>query len=360
MAANNSSLEESSGYRGKAWVFTVNNYSPSSLKDLEPTQYEYLVYGREEAPGTGTKHLQGYVVFKDRKRRTQVSKVLPGAWLQAAKGSPKEASDYCKKGGDFVEEGVLPEGLTGAASASRAAKSKWDAIKLQAQLGDIESIEGSAYVQHYRTLQQIASDHCPRATDLDDVCGIWYVGPPGCGKSHAARALVPDYYLKPMNKWWDGFNPRVHECVVLEDLDLEQVFMGHYLKNWADKWSFAAEKKGSTTQIRPKQIVVTSNYTIEQIWHSDASMVQALRRRFTVTSFPAKNSPFSRLNTLVEVAVPRAGLVDVTSVLPCPGTPTSVQTPLRRQNAHIFSRESIGDVFEWEDEDQSQRPIADD
>jgi len=353
MAAN---LPVAPTFRGKGWVFTVNNPQPSSLKDLDPSTYEYLVYGREKAPGTGTEHLQGFVVFKDRKRHAQVSKLIKNAWLQPAKGTPKEASDYCKKDGDFVEEGTLPESQT--AAATQAAKEKWAYVKTLAMAGEVDSLEGSVFVQHYRNLQQIASDYAPRAVDLDDVCGVWYVGEPGCGKSHAARALDEDYYLKPMNKWWDGFSPRKHSTVVLEDLDLEQTFMGHYLKNWADKWSFAAEKKGSTIQIRPKRIVVTSNYTIEQIWHSDLSLVQALKRRFTVTVFPARNSPFNRMNSPVVAPVPLATSDAATSVQSSPSTPMVVGTPLRRQNAVVFSRDTVGDLFEWDDEDQSQRVVV--
>lgn len=353
MAANNAQVL----FRGKSWCFTLNNPQPSSLKDLDPSTYEYLVYGREKAPGTGTEHLQGFVVFKDRKRRAQVSKLIPNAWLEPAKGTPKEASDYCKKDGDFVEEGVLPEGQT--AAATRAAKEKWAAIKKLAIAGEVDSLEGSVFVPHYRNLKQIESDYAPRAVDLDDVCGIWYVGEPGCGKSHAARSLDQGYYLKPMNKWWDGFIAQKHQTVVLEDLDLEQTFMGHYLKNWADKWSFAAEKKGATIQIRPKRIVVTSNYTIEQIWSSDPALVQALKRRFKVTVFPPRNSPFNPMNSPAMALAQLVTSAVQTSAQPSPpGTPVMVGTPLRRQNAVVFSRETVGDLFEWDDEDQSQRVVV--
>jgi len=349
MAASN--LPVNPTYRGKAWCFTINNPSASSMKDFEPTQYEYLVYGREKAPGTGTEHLQGYVVFNDRKRMAQVRTVSKTAYWVPAKGTAEQNRTYCTKDGDFVEEGVLPASQTAAATS--AAKEKWASIKLAAQAGDIDSMEGSVFVQHYRNLQQIASDYAPRAVDLPDVCGLWYVGPPGCGKSHSARALTESYYLKPMNKWWDGFSPRKHDTVVLEDLDLEQTFMGHYLKNWADKWSFAAEKKGSTIQIRPKRIVVTSNYTIEQIWGQDTSLVQALKRRFTVTHFPAPTSPFSRMNTLVAAALPATADEQI-SVPSSPTTVTGQLPRLHRQNAQVFSRTTVGDLFEWDDADQSQ------
>lgn len=334
------------------WCFTLNNPSPSSLLSLGPELYTYLVYGREVAPSTGTLHLQGYVCFKSRKTGAQVKKLLPTAHWEVKRGTPLEASNYCKKDGDFVEEGVLPAAQheNGKDAGGLATKEKWDSIWASAKSGNLDDVEAKTRVVHYRTLKQIESDYAVRAPDLDDVCGLWFYGPPGCGKSHHARSINQDYYIKPANKWWDGFSPSRHPVVLLEDLDHSTAFLGHYLKLWADKWSFAAEKKGSTMQIRPKQIVVTSNYSIEELWGSDQSMCMALKRRFKVTRFEPRTSPFSPLSSLAELDAPRAVSEERIVVEAPPGH------ELHRQDAVVL-RETVGDQFEWSDSSGGSVPI---
>jgi len=321
------------------WVFTLNNPTPSSLKDLGPELYEYLVYGRETAPETGTQHLQGYVCFKNRKSRQQVNKFFKAHWeVKSKKSTPKQASDYCKKDGDYVEEGVLPAAQNEA--GNQAVVSKWNDILTKAKAGKIDEIDPKVQVAHYRTLKQIESDYSVRAPDLTDVCGLWLYGPPGCGKSHYARSLSQDYYIKPANKWWDGFNQHRHRVVLLEDLDKSTDYLGHHLKLWADKWSFAAEKKGSTIQVRPHQVVVTSNYTIEEIWGGDPNLCEAIKRRFKCVRFEPRNSPFSPLNSLVQAGALAA----------VPEEPIVVAAPsghvLRRQNAMVWAPGTFDD---WED-----------
>jgi hypothetical protein len=56
--------------------------------------------------------------------------------------------------------------------------------------------------------------------------------------------------------------------------------MGHYLKRWADHYPCTGEIKGGTTGLNHKKIVITSNYTPEELWPTDPILAEALRRRF--------------------------------------------------------------------------------
>ncbi len=174
--------------------------------------------------------------------------------------------------------GVLP--VTGA----EATKRNYILAFAQAKAGTLEDIEPEILIKQYSSLKRIMSDFAQRPAHLDTVCGFWYHGAPGTGKSHAARARYPDYFDKHKNKWWDNYKGEA--TVILDDVGLDDgKWLGPFLKRWADRYCFPAEIKGSSTYYRPQRIVVTSNYLIGDIWAGDQMMVQALCRRFHVETF---------------------------------------------------------------------------
>lgn len=61
--------------------------------------------------------------------------------------------------------------------------------------------------------------------------------------------------------------------------------MAHYLKIWADKWGATGEIKGGTVGLTYDKFIVTSNYSIEELFTKDEQLRQAIRRRFKVTHF---------------------------------------------------------------------------
>jgi len=95
------------------WCITLNNYTDEDQEKwaivfTDETVTRYAVYGREQGE-SGTPHLQGFVVWQQPARITAV-KALLGTRIHAefAKGTSKQAADYCKKDGDFNEYGSFP------------------------------------------------------------------------------------------------------------------------------------------------------------------------------------------------------------------------------------------------------------
>ena len=261
--------------RCRAWCYTRNN-PPDQIPALTPHSALYHCYGRELAPTTGTPHLQGYVYFKDAKTKTAVVKLLLGAHVIACRGTPEENREYCKKDGDFFEEGIAP--MT-QAEKGEAGKEYWMEILSLAKAGKVDEIDPKAQIVHYSAIRKIKADYAVRPPDLPDVCGLWIVGPSGCGKSRYVRETFPAFFDKSLNKWWDGY--RDESVVLLDDLDTLHAWMAYHLNRWADRYAFPTELKGSTGYARPNTVIVTSRFMPSEIFTS-LSDHESIMRRFTI------------------------------------------------------------------------------
>lgn len=262
--------------RSRAYCFTINNYTPFDLEEVNSLEAScrYLVYGFEVGEERKTPHIQGYVYFTIVKSLRQVSAMLSRANLQAAKGSAEQNREYCTKEGNFHEFGEIPK------SQKRKGvdeKERWADAKRCAIEGNIDDIPEDIYIRYYRTLKEIKKDHMVKPHDADGVTGVWLYGEAGAGKSRKARADYPDSYMKMCNKWWDGYQGE--ESVIIDDVDPNHKVLGHHLKIWSDRYAFLAETKGGAIMIRPSKIIVTSQYSIDQIFE-DQETCAALLRRF--------------------------------------------------------------------------------
>lgn len=285
--------------RGHHWCFTLNNPSEhnaevsdsSSALDWMPP-YKYLVIGREVGE-SGTPHLQGYVAFQDQLRFNSIKSFSPQCaaahWEQKSKFSTyAQAAEYCKKGGDFTEWGTLPT------SGSAATAQRWSNALANAREGKFEDIPAQIQIQCYRTLKSIRNDALLEGSQLDgELMDFWYHGPPGTGKSLYARLKYPLHFLKALNHWWDGYTGE--EVVLLDEWELTSgKFLGHHLKLWTDRYPFRPEVKGGflPTQ-RPKTIIITSNYSIDDCFGQgvDAELNRAIHRRFRSIDFGTSPPP---------------------------------------------------------------------
>ncbi|WP_445769492.1 hypothetical protein [Rheinheimera sp.] len=265
--------------RSRAYCFTINNYTDEDCDQVQALDAKYVVCGKEVGD-KGVPHLQGYVYFHTVKSMLQVSKLLTRAFLASAKGSSAQNQTYCSKDNLWYEKGVPP--LTNKEKGV-VEKDRWEAVWSAAKEGRIDDIPAKILIQNYSTIKRIKKDYMLTPEDLaDGVCGLWYYGDTGTGKSWTARQENPGAFIKPVNKWWDGYTGQ--DCVIIDDLDDDHQGLMHYLKIWADRYAFKAEEKNGYFFIRPKKIIVTSQWTIEQICPKPQHVV-ALKRRFKEVDF---------------------------------------------------------------------------
>ena len=101
---------------------------------------------------------------------------------------------------------------------------------------------------------------------------IWLWGLPGTGKTAILTMIYPDYYKKNLyNKFFDLFDAKHHSHIVLEDLDHEAVekLSINFLKTLCDEAGFPIDQKYKTPQLVRSTILVTSNFTIDDVLPED-------------------------------------------------------------------------------------------
>lgn len=272
--------------RHRAFVFTWNNYDDASEALLSELECRYVTYGREVGEN-GTPHLQGFVYFTSAKTHAAVRNLLTGCHVEVARAIGA-AIEYCQKDGDFIERGDRP---STPAERGQAEIQRWETSWTASKEGRIEEVPADIRLRCYASIKRVEKDYMARPLRLESVCGIWIYGPSGVGKTHAVFESYPSLYSKNSSKWWDGYQGE--ETILFDDADTtHKDWAGRFFKIWADKYPFIADNKGGSIHIRPKRFVVTSQYTIEQIF-PDVETREALRRRFTIIEKLTYDTPIN-------------------------------------------------------------------
>lgn len=268
--------------RHRAWIFTINNYSSNDWNHITSLTPRYIIAGKEIGDNL-TPHIQGYIYFENKKSSKQVKAYLRPSlefWRKPASGTPEENRAYCSKQNDFFEFGTLPKSKK---QQGEDEKERWQSALDAAKRRDLESIPADILMRNWTNIQRIGTFFMSPPSPLERLQNFWFWGPTGSGKTTTARSAFPNHHLKPINKWFDGY--RNQDWILLDEWSPDHKMLATHLKTWADHWPFAAEIKGSTITIRPKGIVVTSNYSLSDCFDKDEDLLP-LQRRFIVKQFP--------------------------------------------------------------------------
>lgn len=280
--------------RSRAWSFTHNNYTPEIEQALKTLECRYIVFGYEECPTTGTPHLQGYVVFESSiPFETAKKRIGATAHIEKPEHDALVNYRYCTKTreGDTPNEKVYEKGDRPLSQKEKGAgeKRKWGEVMEHAKAGDMAWImmnQPKVFIQHGKMLEHIHARYGPRPEPLvHRKVHTWIWGVADSGKVHHAKHLEdlktphPSCYVKKADKWFCHYDGE--ERVVVMEWAPKHYQLSEDLKEWADKWPFRAEGKGTSMTIRPKEIWICSNYSIEQCF-SDPETVAALNTRFNV------------------------------------------------------------------------------
>lgn len=260
--------------KARKWVFTLNNYTEEEEKQLKGVEANYIVMGREVGE-SGTKHLQGYIEFENPRAMGGVKKVLgKRAHIEQAKGTAKQAADYCKKDGEYWEKGTM--------SIGRGHRTDLDELGERILKGErAEAIAESnpgAYVKYHRGLKELAMTVKPKK--WREVKTLVYWGPTGTGKTRKAMEEESVYKLNTNSNgrlWFDGYEG---ESVLLLDDYYGWIRYGELL-TILDGYPYRCEIKGGHTWARWEKVIITSNEEPEK-WYRGIEL-SALKRRINET-----------------------------------------------------------------------------
>lgn len=269
--------------RVRNWCFTLNNYTPEEIAEIDKfftaKPDHYCVYGKEVGD-SGTPHLQGYIHLPGAFGASHIKKIVPRAHVEACKGNTAQNIAYCSKGGDVTTYGIPPK------TQKQAQQDVQTRFATLARAGEFDTILNEMpglYNRMYRTMKEMSVDHLIKPANLVGPCGLWIYGPSGIGKTHYAETLYPKFYPKGHNKWWDGYSPTDHDTAIFHDLSPDHDYLVNLFKLWMDERPFLAEMKGGTKYIRPGRFIVTSQFSIEEVFgRKGPHALDAINRRCEV------------------------------------------------------------------------------
>lgn len=254
---------------------------------VEDGFFRYLAWGQELGEEGVSPHVQWYGVCAQRTTFKAIKEAVKDntVHLENRQGTHVQARDYVfKEALAWGEVGDEPEETAVKAMAKGRQAHAAELMRCLDEEGLLacKAKFPHEYLFHKKMLLAYLVSQRPDPEPLPKRgTHLWVYGPPETGKSTWARSTNGKAYVKDVGKWWDNYAEQGYpETVVIEDFDQYMRDQTRWLKVVADVQPFPAEIKGSSLGlIRPKMVIVTSNYSIDQIWEQGKDR-DAMHSRF--------------------------------------------------------------------------------
>jgi len=296
----------------KAFCFTYNNPTlpPQGIEALfGRKEYSYLVF-QEEVGEQGTRHYQGYVEFRRRVRYTYFQRYLPQGetiWFATRRGTPEQASEYCKKPESRAAGPLAGPYEYGELSRPRQGR-RTDLLAFRdAIIGGSTQLEliqehTGAFARYGRFYDRLSALRQPVREQPPKV--VLLHGATGTGKSrhvwdkHGASGQL---YVIPIDSsgfWLDGYDR--HSIALLDDFGgrSSKITLPALLR-LLDRYPARAPIKGGFCWWCPKKIYITTNVHPAQ-WYDYTHRQEhydALFRRFTKIKANMVTLPDEQIDT---------------------------------------------------------------
>lgn len=268
--------------RYRSFVFTHNGYSEADISRYQDMEAKYIVVARERG-ASGNEHLQGYIEFDSACTIKAAIKKLQPAHVELRKGTPQQASDYCKKGEQSHEEWeslgtkgpnfgknlrlVTESGFLGPGQGARSDLEKVvDRVKEGAKSSAIAAEFPIQFLKFHRGISALIRARMAPRNPENPPYVEWRWGLAGRGKTSHVMKTHREVYIKDSTKWWQGYTQQ--EAILVDDFDGQWPFRN--LLRFLDVNPYQGEVKGEdSVDINSPYIYITCEFPPEHFWQGN-------------------------------------------------------------------------------------------
>lgn len=261
---------------------TVNGYVDPSIPCALKEVCDYAIYAEEEGE-SGTPHLQCFVQLKTRHRMLAVKKLVgyDHVHLEPRRGTPEQASEYCKKGGLYEEFGELQsrDAAEGGRRQGKRSKEDWDAWHDAAKKGKFDEIPRDVFIRYQSSFKALYVDERP--PDYTYFRGVWiWDRAHGVGKTTHIQKKYKAYMDYNMHNGFFQEDITSYNALVFDEMTPirgRQVF--RELIRFGDMSPIRVNiKHHPAVWWHPEVVFVTSNYRMDEVFGGED--LEKMRKRF--------------------------------------------------------------------------------